>query len=326
MFFCSLIRIFVPSKNSMNDNNEEKLWYSIGCTSLQKELKVRDDARQYGLEAFVPLTYEVKSHRGQKHRILVPAISRMLFVKGTLDEVKDYIQHAHYVVFIRKSTFSNKEDYLTVSTKAMEDFIAVTENHEEHVTYYRPEEISLQAGDKIRIKGGLYDGREGVIMHIKGKRNKHLVVQIPGILIAAIEMQPEMIELAEKPRISRITRNKTLTELREKPSKDVDKDKKLLMEMAQRLLFEIPDKYQQENEYYLLLSELRRCRERLKTFKGFTPASEAELALPMFLAAVKLEDGVAEAEERLRKAVERLKDSSKLKAQCIELMEKVKSR
>ena len=123
-----------------------------------------------------------------------------------------------------------------------------------------------------------------------------------------------------------MTRNKTLTELREKPSKDVNKDKKLLMETAQRLLFEIPDKYQQENEYYLLLSELRRCRERLKTFKGFTPASEAELALPMFLAAVKLEDGVAEAEERLRKAVERLKDSSKLKAQCIELMEKVKSR
>ena len=308
------------------ENNQEKIWFSMGCTSPQKELRIRDDARQYGLEAFVPLTYEVKSRRGQKHRVLVPALSRLLFVKGTLDEVKDYIAQTHYVVYIQKSTFSNKEEYLTVPTKAMENFIATTENNEEHVTYFRPEEISLQEGDKIRIKGGLYDGREGVIMHIKGKRNKHLVVQIPGILIAAIEMQPEMIELAEKPRISRMTRNKTLTELREKPSKDVNKDKKLLMETALRLLFEIPDKYQQENEYYLLLSELRRCRERLKTFKGFTPASEAELALPMFLAAVKLEDGVAEAEERLRKAVDRLKDSSKLKAQCIELMEKVKSR
>ena len=308
------------------ENNQEKIWFSMGCTSPQKELRIRDDARRYGLEAFVPLTYEVKSRRGQKHRVLVPALSRLLFVKGTLNEVKDYIAQTHYVVYIQKSTFSNKEEYLTVSTKAMENFIATTENNEEHVTYFRPEEISLQEGDKIRIKGGLYDGREGVIMHIKGKRNKHLVVQIPGILIAAIEMQPEIIELAEKPRISRMTRNKTLTELREKPSKDVNKDKKLLMETAQRLLFEIPDKYQQENEYYLLLSELRRCRERLKTFKGFTPASEAELALPMFLAAVKLEDGVAEAEERLQKAVERLKDSSKLKAQCIELMEKVKSR
>lgn len=306
----------------MSENSEEKIWFSIGCTSLQKELKVRDDARRYGLQAFVPLTYVVKTHRGQKHRALVPAVSRLLFVKGTLEEVKDYIQHAHYIVFIRKSTFSNKEDYLTVPTKAMEDFIAVTENHEEHVTYFRPEEISLQEGDKIRIKGGFYDGREGIIMRIKGKRNKHLVVQIPGVLIAAIELSPEMIEYTgEKRKVKS-------EELRERPSKskDIDKDKKLLLETAHRLLFDIPDKYQNENEYYLLLSELKRTRERLKTFKGYTPASEAELALPMYLAAVKLEDNVPQAEERLLKAVEKLKDTSKLKKTCLEYLEKIKSR
>ncbi len=304
----------------MNENSEEKTWFFIGCTSLQKELKVRDDARRYGLQAFVPLTYVVKTHRGQKHRTLVPAVSKLLFVKGTLEEVKDYIQHAHYVVFIRKSTFSNKENYLTVPTKAMEDFIAVTENHEEHVTYFRPEEISLQEGDKIRIKGGFYDGREGIIMRIKGKRNKHLVVQIPGVLIAAIELSPEMIELSSE------KRKVKSEELRERPSKskDIDKDKKLLLETAHRLLFDIPDKYQQENEYYLLLSELKRTRERLKTFKGYTPASEAELALPMYLAAVKLNDGIPEAETRLKTAVEKLKDSSKLKATCLDYLNKLK--
>ena len=111
--------------------------------------------------------------------------------------------------------------------------------------------------------------------------------------------------------------------MREKKSKDVEKDKKLLMETAVRLLFEIPDKYQQENEYYLLLSELRRARERLKTFKGFTAATEAELALPMYLAAVKLNEGKEEAEERLRKAVEKLKDTSKLKAECQEYLERL---
>ena len=308
----------------MNENIEEKVWYSIGCTSLQKELKVRDDARQYGLEAFVPLTYEVKSHRGQKHRILVPAISRMLFIKGTLDEVKDYIQHAHYVVFIRKSTFSNKEDYLTVPNKAMEDFIAVTENHEEHVTYFRPEEISLQAGDKIRIKGGLYDGREGIIMRIKGKRNRHLVVQIPGVLIAAVELSPEMVQIENHFGNNEKMKKCNNEKLRERPSRDVDKDKKLLLEIAQRLLFEIPDKYKQENEYYLLLSEMKRCRERLKTFKGFTAATEAELALPMYLAAVQLNDGIPEAEKRLRNATEKLKNTSKLKATCLEYLEKTK--
>ena len=29
-------------------------------------------------------------------------------------------------------------------------------------------------------------------MRIKGKRNKHLVVQIPGVLIAAVEIKPEL--------------------------------------------------------------------------------------------------------------------------------------
>ena len=303
----------------MNENREDKIWYSLGCTSPQRELRVRDDVRKYGLEAFVPLRYTVKTVRGQKRRALVPALSGLIFAKGTLEEVKDYLKEAHYPVYIKRSTFSNKEDYLTVPTKAMENFIAVTESHEEHVTYFRPEEISLQAGDRIRIKGGLYDGREGVIMRIKGKRNRQLVVQIPGFLAAAVEVSPEMLELSERKEERGKRKENTLS--RERPSKDVEKDKRLLMETAVRLLFEIPDKYQQENEYYLLLSELRRARERLKTFKGFTPASEAELALPMYLAAVKLEEGVPEAEERLRRAVEKLKDSSKLKQKCLRFLE-----
>ena len=300
----------------MSENQDEKIWFTVGCLSPQRELRVRDDARQYGLLAFVPLQYTVKSIRGQKQRALVPAITGLIFVKGTLDEVKGYVQNAHFPVFIRKSTFSNKEDYLTVPIHAMEEFIAVTESHEEHVTYFRPEEISLQAGDRIRIKGGLYDGREGVIIRIKGKRNKHLVVQIPGILVAAVELSPEIVQLDDQRSLNLSKDN------RERPSKDVDKDKKLLMEIAHRLLFEIPDKYQQENEYYLLLSELRRTRERLKTFKGFTPATEAELALPMYLAAVKLGDGVQDAEDRLKAAVDKLKDSSKLKAKCLEYLVK----
>ena len=306
----------------MSANREEQIWYSLGCTIQQRELRVRDDVRKYGLEAFVPLRYTVKTVRGQKQRALVPALSGLIFAKGTLEEIKGYLLEAHYPVYIRRSTFSNKEDYLTVPTKEMEDFIAVTESHEEHVTYFRPEEISLQAGDRIRIKGGLYDGREGVIMRIKGKRNRQLVVQIPGFIAAAVEISPDMLELPKARSEERGARSED-TSLREKPSKNIEKDKRLLMETAERLLFEIPDKYQQENEYYLLLSELRRARERLKTFKGFTPASEAELALPMYLAAVKLEDGVTEAEERLRKAVEKLKDVSNLKQKCLAYLERL---
>ena len=356
----------------MEENNDIQQWFCLGCTSPQRELKVRDDVRRYGLEAFVPLKYEVKRLRRQEQRTLVPAISGLMFAKGTLDEVKEYISHAHYTVYIRKSTFSNKEDYLTIPTRAMEDFIAVTVDHESHISYFRPEEIKLQAGDKIRVKGGIYDGKEGIIMRIKGKRNKHLVVQIPGLLVAAVEMTPELIELSKSAggrsagAAGKSVRgesarghsargqvpgspNNPASSARylspgrmspdrfgsagdasediaeEKPSKNIDGDKKYLYDTAHRLLFEITNKYKEDQEYYLLMNELKRCRARLITFKGFTPSTEAELALPMYMAAVLLNEDVPEAKERLEKAIARLKDSSKLKAKAVEMMEAIES-
>lgn len=305
----------------MVEDNEIR-WYAVGCTSSMKELKVRDDIRNYGLEAFVPLKYEIKTIKHQKHRALVPAIPGLMFAKGTLEELKEYIQdHSHYPVYLRKSTFSNKEDYLTVRTKEMEEFIAVTEDNEAHITYFRPEEINLQAGDRIRVKGGLYDGKEGIVMRIKGKRNKHLVVQIPGMLVAAIEMAPELVEMAPKKEDGRCKMDDVISE---KPSKDVEGDKKLLYEYSYRLLFEINGRYKEDAEYFLLLSEVKRAKARLASFKGFTPATEAELALPMFMAAAILGEDVEKSRERLEKAIAKLKDSSKLKAKAMEILEKVK--
>ena len=302
----------------MIEDNEIR-WYAIGCTSPKKELKVRDDIRNYGLEAFVPLKYHIKTIKQQKHRALVPAIPGLMFAKGTLDELKEYVEdHANFPVYLRKSTFSNKEDYLTVRTKEMEEFIAVTEDHEANITYFRPEEINLQAGDRIRVKGGIYDGKEGIVMRIKGKRNKHLVVQIPGMLVAAIEMAPELVEMCDG-------RCKKEDVDKERPSKDVEGDKKLLFDYAHRVLFEITDKYKEDAEYYLLTSEIKRAKARLATFKGFTPATEAELALPMYMAAVVLEEDVEKCRERLEKAIGRLKETSKLKAKAMEIMQKCKN-
>ena len=302
----------------------------MGCTSQKKELKVRDDIRNYGLEAFVPLKYHIKTIKRQKHRALVPAMPGLMFAKGTLDELQEYIQnHAHFNVYLRKSTFSNKEDYLTVRNKDMEDFIAATEDHEAHITYFRPDEINLQAGDRIRVKGGIYDGKEGIVMRIKGKRNKHLVVQIPGMLVAAIEIAPELVELKEDldkkdrrtNRKDRVTGFKDrVTDIPERPSKDVEGDKKLLYEHAHRVLFEITGRYQENEEYYLLMSEIKRAKARLASFKGFTPATEAELALPMYMAAVALGEDVDKSRERLEKATDRLKESSNLKKKCLEIM------
>jgi transcription antitermination factor NusG len=299
-------------KFSRKMDEKEVRWYVIGSVTRRRELKIRDELRRDEHECFVPLQYEVRKVGGQRRRIMVPAVPGLIFLRGTLEGVKEAIKFRSDGLYIRKSTFSNKEDYLSVSEHDMRNFIAVSEQAGEKITYYNPDEIHLQVGDKIRVNGGMFDGREGVIMRIKGKRRRQLVVSIPGIVYAAVELEPELLELIS-PEKNGDTKEKTPKENAPKErhrNKNIDEDKKLLFELAHRLLFEVPTSYQHEKEYYLWISELRRVRERLLPFKGYIAAQEAELALPLYLAAVKLGEDVEAAEQRVRKVMDRLNDIS----------------
>ena len=305
---------FVPRKRLAMAEIQEDIekWYVLGCLSVHHEEKVRDALRKAGFRSHVPMKYEVKTVRRQEQRTMVPAITGLIFVRATEEALKEYIRHkSRESIYMRKSTFSNKQDYLTVPDYAMERFIEFTNIRQEKITYFKPEELNLKEGEKIRIKGGIYDGYEGTILRFKGKRNKHLVVQIPGVIIAAVELEPELVEPLNNP-IER--------EIRERPSKDVDGDKKYLLELAEWLLENQADKDVPKMEFNLKLYELKRTRARLLKFKGFTPTTEAELALPMYLAALILEEDVEAYRERLEKATERLKDSSKLKGRCREAL------
>ena len=296
-------------------DEKEVRWYVIGYVTRGRELKIRDELRRDEHECFVPLRYDVRKLGGQRRRIMVPAVTGLIFLRGSLEEVREAIRFRSDGLFIRKSTFSNKEDYLSVSEHEMRNFIALSEQAGENITYYNPDEIHLQVGDKIRVKGGMFDGREGVIMRIKGKRRRQLVVSIPGIVYAAVELEPELLEfISPEQQVDskeKAPQESAGTAPREKRrSKNIDEDKKLLADLAYRLLFEVPSSYQHEKEYYLLISELRRVRERLLPFKGYIAAQEAELALPLYMAAVKLGEDVEAAEQRVRKVMDRLNDTS----------------
>ena len=310
--------------HNLRDENEQ-FWFVMGSKNHMKELQIRDEARTKGLEACVPITYAYKTVRGEKQRKLVPAINGYIFVKATTKELEQLIMNSHYTIFPKKSTFTGRENFLTVPNHDMENFIAIIEKAGEHITYFKPDEISLNPGDKIRIKGGFYDGHEGIITRIKGKRNKHLVVQIQGILVAAVELKPELVEINDNGKMINDKRGNR-KDIREKPSRDLDKDRKLVFNIAHRMLFEIPEKYKHEEEYYLLFNELKRTVARIQSFKGYTPASEAELALALYLAAKVLGNDSLDSQQRLETAVEKLKDSSKLKKTCLEYFEKLKQK
>ncbi len=307
--------------NNLRDKNKQ-YWFVIGSRNHMKELQIRDEARNKGLEAFVPVIYAYKVIRGQKQRKLIPAINGFVFVKATTTEMEELILKSKFTIYPKKSSFSGREEFLTIANRDMENFIAVIEKSQENITYFKPDEIPLNPGDRIRIQGGLYDGREGIIMRIKSKRNKHLVVQIPGLLVAAVELKPELVTINDNGKMTNDKRGKR-EDIRERPSKDLDKDRKMVFDIAHRLLFEFPDKYKNEEEYYLLINQLQRGLARIQTFKGYVPSTEAELALAIFLAQKALGEDTTLTQKRLDKAISRLKNTSKLKSQALEIMIKI---
>ena len=307
--------------NNLRDKKKQ-YWFVIGSRNHMKELQIRDEARNKGLEAFVPVIYAYKVIRGQKQRKLIPAINGFVFVKATTTEMEELILKSKFTIYPKKSSFSGKEEFLTIANRDMENFIAVIEKSQENITYFKPDEIPLNPGDRIRIQGGLYDGREGIIMRIKSKRNKHLVVQIPGLLLAAVELKPELVAINDNGKMTNDKRGKR-EDIRERPSKDLDKDRKMVFDIAHRLLFEFPDKYKNEEEYYLLINQLQRGLARIQTFKGYVPSTEAELALAIFLAQKALGEDTTLTQKRLDKAISRLKNTSKLKSQALEIMIKI---
>lgn len=307
--------------NNLRDKNKQ-YWFVIGSRNHMKELQIRDEARNKGLEAFVPVIYAYKVIRGQKQRKLIPAINGFVFVKATTTEMEKLILKSKFTIYPKKSSFSGREEFLTIANRDMENFIAVIEKSQENITYFKPDEIPLNPGDRIRIQGGLYDGREGIIMRIKSKRNKHLVVQIPGLLVAAVELKPELVAINDNGKMTNDKLGKR-EDIRERPSKDLDKDRKMVFDIAHRLLFEFPDKYKNEEEYYLLINQLQRGLARIQTFKGYVPSTEAELALAIFLAQKALGEDTTLTQKRLDKAISRLKNTSKLKSQALEIMIKI---
>ena len=309
-------------------------WFVLGTTTVNREMKIHDAMQLRHLECYVPLKYEVKRVRGRQQETLVPAIAGLIFARGTEEELKDYMRTSKDRLFFRNSAYSNHQERLIVSDREMGTFMAFVEENQQVVNFFSPEEMTWREGELVRVTIGskLYEGR---IVRIKGKRKKMFALEVKGLAFATIALTPDLMQAVETEeqnkrhnnriteedyrQSNRITENDDRQKNREDDrddyrSKDVERDKKLLFDKAFRLLFVLTD--QQVNrirEYQVTRMELERVMKRLKRYKGYTAATEGELALGMFMGAMVTKEQVEEATDRVRKAIERLKDTSMLK-------------
>lgn len=153
------------------------------------------ELRDLGLRIFTPMTTKVVRHRGKTERAERPYLPDLLFVesdRATLDPIVATIPTLQY----RYIRGAGQASPMTVRDADMQRFIAAIESSEGDVRYYSPGEITPSMyGRDVRIHGGPLDGLTARLLSLRGLRKKRLIVDLPGILTATVEVNPDLIEL-----------------------------------------------------------------------------------------------------------------------------------
>ena len=175
-------------------DDEPAKWFVMNA--YKSERKAEDKLKcESGMEYFIPKHYVVRKYQGKLKRELVPVIPNLVFVHAKyedLERFKKKCECLHYAT--HKVDGANK--IMKVPDSQMENFMRVASRYEEDITYYSPDELDFKKGVKVRVHGGTFDGVEGVLLKVKGKRRRRVVIQIKDVVaLSAAEIEPDLIEI-----------------------------------------------------------------------------------------------------------------------------------
>lgn len=181
-------------KNISTNENDFIYWYAMSVP-YNRVIKIKEILDKKQIECFVPMRYEIRTVKGRKTRLYIPAVSNLIFVHATATSLKHFKQaHTSLQYLVRNVNGTSQK--IIVPDKQMEQFIQICQTNDEQLQYLRPDEINFSKGTRVRIHGGTFDGIEGTFVKIKGHRNRRIVVQINDVFAIAIsEISPDLIEV-----------------------------------------------------------------------------------------------------------------------------------
>ncbi|MBO7496363.1 MAG: UpxY family transcription antiterminator [Salinivirgaceae bacterium] len=160
-------------------------WYVLK-TKPRQEKAVRTVLQTMGVEYFLPTITEYHYYgHGRKKKIEVLVLPSMVFVhveaenRFTIVNVMKY--DVHYLVD------RNSNSSMVVSDKQMNDFMAVCSASD-----VKLESVDFAVGDKVTIHDGQFDGLQGVVSRINGK--KRFVIVLDGLANIAVDLPGGQLE------------------------------------------------------------------------------------------------------------------------------------
>lgn len=179
-------------KDGASDENDRLQWF------VMRDLKRRNAKMpayklfdNLKIRFFTPMVWSLVTRHGKRIKEEVPFIQDLLFVHDTRQVVDPIVEKYDTVQY--RYVRGGYKIPMTVREADMQRFIDAV-NSAENPQYYTPKEITPDMiGRKVRIVGGPLDGYEGNLQKMQGARTRRLFVELPNLLAAAVEVQPEYI-------------------------------------------------------------------------------------------------------------------------------------
>lgn len=145
-----------------------------------------------GIEFFTPMCQRLRVIRGKRVREKVPYMRDLLFIHGVPSELDLALREIPTLQY--RYVRGGYKVPMTVPERDMERFIRAVHSTESPRFYLPGELTPAMFGREVRIVGGPLDGYEGCLLSLRGSKVKRLLVDIPGVLFSAVEVNPEYIE------------------------------------------------------------------------------------------------------------------------------------
>lgn len=146
-----------------------------------------------GVRCFTPLVKKKMVCGGRREWKDVPYMRDLLFAYSTRSALDPLVEDVISLQY--RYVRGGFKQPMMVREADMNRFILAVESSVS-ARYYRPEEITpAMRNRKIRIIGGPLDGYEGNLVTTRGTTVKRLLVELPMLLAAAVEVEPEYIQL-----------------------------------------------------------------------------------------------------------------------------------
>lgn len=166
-------------------------WYAMRAT-YGRNVVARRALEAAGLhDTFIPMrrTGHRRTPQGAV-ATMVPAVTDLIFVLATRREIqqaKQGIPCLHYIM----ARDDGSAEPLTVPERQMRPFIEAN-TKDDNLVWLTP--ADMRPGERFRILDGPFRGLEATVQRLPGRRASSVIVQIEGLIAAAISLPIESLE------------------------------------------------------------------------------------------------------------------------------------